>query len=79
MFSSLPDGNYSVELEFLNGRHLIGITKVGDDIETVGSVVLNENYTYTGRVLDANGVVVPLVVNTVSYSCFQFDTEFILP
>ena len=78
MFAGLADGTYSVELEFLNGRHLVGITKLGSDIETVGSVVLNENYTYTGRVLDASGNVVPLYFETVPYDCFQFDTEIIL-
>lgn len=77
MFKSLEDGNYSVELEFLNGRHLVGITKIGNDIETVGSVVLNENYTYTGRVLNAAGAVVPIYVSTVAYDCFQFETQFL--
>lgn len=75
MFSSLADGTYSIELEFLNGKHLIGITKTGATIETVGSVVLNENYTYTGQVLNSSGVVVPLVFETISYDCFQFETK----
>jgi len=78
MFTSLPDGNYNVELEFLNGKHLIGITKSSETIETVGSVVLNENYTYTGKVVDASGSVIPLVVDNVSYDCFQFETKTIL-
>lgn len=78
MFSGLADGNYSVELEFLSGRHLVGITKIGTDIETVGSVALNENYTYTGRVKNDAGAYVQLYFSTVAYDCFQFETEFIL-
>ena len=78
MFTSLADGNYTVELDFLNGKQLIGITKSGATIETVGSVVLNENYTYTGRVVNASGFVVPIYVSTVPYDCFQFETKLFM-
>lgn len=77
MFAGLEDGSYLIELEFLNGRHLIGITKAGNDIEPVGVVTLNESYTYTGKIVNSAGAYVPLYISTVPYDCFQFETKLL--
>jgi hypothetical protein len=36
---------------------------------------LNENYTYTGQIIDPSGVIVNIEVNGIEYDCIEFSTK----
>jgi hypothetical protein len=36
---------------------------------------LNENYTYQGQIIDPNGEVVNIKVNSIEYDCIEFSTK----
>jgi len=36
---------------------------------------LNESYTYTGQIIDPNGVIVNISVNGIEYDCIEFSTK----
>lgn len=68
MFKNLPDGNYTVQLDFLNGVQKVPIA-VASNVVT-GTVALNESYTYVGKVIGTT-----LTFDSVEYDCFQFETK----
>ncbi|MEJ7611361.1 MAG: hypothetical protein WKF88_09320 [Ferruginibacter sp.] len=75
MFKDLPDGSYSVELDFLDSVIKIPIS-VAAGVVTVDAadiLTLNESFTYTGKVKDTDGATVNIVKDTESYDCFQFS------
>jgi hypothetical protein len=74
LFASVPDGSYIIQLDFLGSVQIIGITITGGVLDFTSSIGLNENFTYTGQLLNGSGVVVPLYFSTVAYDCFQFTT-----
>jgi hypothetical protein len=74
LFASVPDGSYMIQLDFLGSVQTIGITITGGVLAFTSSIGLNENFTYTGQLLNGSGVVVPLYFSTVAYDCFQFTT-----
>ena len=74
LFSGLPDGSYTIQLDYLNSVQNIGITVASGVLTFTSTIVLNENFTYTGQVLNSSGIVVPLTFYTVPYDCFQFVT-----
>jgi hypothetical protein len=39
---------------------------------------LNENYTYTGQIIDPSGVIVNIEVNGIEYDCIEFSTKIII-
>jgi len=39
---------------------------------------LNENYTYSGQIIDPNGEIVTLEVNGIEYDCIEFSTKIII-
>lgn len=69
----LPDGQYTVKLDFLNSSIEVPVI-VEAAVVTTGVVALNENYTYTGKVVDAEGAAVPITVEDDSFDCFEFKT-----
>jgi len=69
LFKTLPNGEYIVELDFLNGKQLRTIT-VADGVVTTSGAALNENYIYTGKINNTT-----LTFDSVVYDCFQFETK----
>lgn len=67
LFKDLADGTYSVRLNFLGALIIIPIT-VAASVVTGTVPALNENYTYTGKVLNAAGETI------TEYDCFEFKT-----
>jgi hypothetical protein len=76
LFKNIPNGTYIIELNFLQSVIKIQMVVVGTTF-TITGPGLNENYTYTGRVFNSAGQMVPFVVDAVQYDCFQFDTVII--
>lgn len=68
------DGNYTMQLDFLD--HVLQETAgfITTNAATFSKDLLNENYTYTGRVIDSAGNTVPFTVAGVEYDCFEFTT-----
>ena len=36
---------------------------------------LNENYTYTGQIIDPKGEIVNIVIDGIEYDCIEFSTK----
>jgi hypothetical protein len=81
LFKGLLDGNYIVQLNYLDAILNIAITIVGSvvDATNLNLSSLNESYTYTGKVINNIGEVVPLTKDNVVYDCFQFATNISVP
>jgi hypothetical protein len=75
LFAGVPAGSYTIQLDFLGSVQTIGISITGGVLAFTSSIGLNENFTYTGQLLNGSGVVVPLYFSTVAYDCFQFTTK----
>lgn len=73
LFKGIPDGNYIIELDYLNSLVRIQMGVVGTTFTIVGPG-LNESYIYTGKLFNIDGQSVPFIVNTITYDCFQFQT-----
>lgn len=73
LFSGLDDGAYTVKLDFLNSTIDVPIVVEAGEVEA-STVALNENYSYTGKVVDAEGETVNLTMGEASFDCFQFHT-----
>lgn len=75
---SALDGDYTFQIEFLNSAINKAVTVVGDGIASFETSDLNEGFTYTGKLFDNEGVLVPLVWDEISYDCIQFTTAQII-
>lgn len=78
MFIGLPDGSYTVVLDFLDSVIKIPITVAGDvvTLTDADALKLNEDFTYRGRVIDEDGETVNLTEDDVEYDCFEFSTYY---
>lgn len=76
LFKNLTDGAYNIKLDFLDKTLVIPITVAGKVVTVTDELVtgLNERYTFTGKVINASGDVVPLTVGEETYDCFEFTT-----
>lgn len=75
MFKNLPDGNYTVQLDFLGGVIDIKIAVAANVVTIEDPIVLNEQFTYLGKVTnDLDSLTASLIVDDVSYDCFEFHT-----
>jgi hypothetical protein len=67
-------GDYTLQLDFLDSMLTETASFIATNTATFSKDLLNEKYTYTGRVVDAAGAVVNFTVDTVEYDCFEFTT-----
>lgn len=68
LFSGLADGNYTLQIDFLDTAQFVSMVKDGS-ITFPNGLVLNENFTYIAKIVGT-----PLVFGGISYDCFQFTT-----
>jgi hypothetical protein len=75
---ALTEGVWVLELTF--GSVSIYYSVDVEDGETVIFTLtnLNENYTYSGQIIDPNGEIVTLEVNGIEYDCIEFSTKIII-
>ncbi len=80
MFKALADGVYTVQLDFLDSviEYTINVASNVVTLNEGVTIILNERFTYTGKVINASGAVVSLIFGGTSYDCFQFDTKYFL-
>ena len=70
IFSFLGNGDYTVLLNFLDSVQVITLNATERVITITSDYALNENYTYTGRIVDTE-----ILVSNVVYDCFEFTTK----
>jgi hypothetical protein len=75
---ALSVGTWILQLSF--GSVIIYYSTFVNDGETVIFTLtnLNENYTYTGQIIDPNGEIVKIEVNNIEYDCIEFSTKIII-
>lgn len=75
---ALTEGTYILELTF--GSVNIYYSVDVEDGETVIFTLtnLNENYTYSGQIIDPNGKIINIEVDGVEYDCIEFSTKIII-
>jgi hypothetical protein len=68
-----PGGEYTLKLDFLNT--ILSIAQE-QDTESIRFDVsaLNENFQYTGQIIDPSGEVVSITSNDETYDCIKFKT-----
>lgn len=69
------EGVWVLELTFgsVNLYYSVEV-KAGDSI-IFTLTNLNENYTYSGQIIDPNGEIVTLEVDGIEYDCIEFSTK----
>jgi hypothetical protein len=72
---ALSEGTYILQLSF--GSISIYYSTIVFDGFNVNFTLtnLNENYTYTGQIIDPNGEVVKIEVDGIEYDCIEFSTK----
>jgi hypothetical protein len=72
---ALTEGIWVLQLSF--GSISIYYSIVVLDSETVIFTMtnLNENYTYTGQIIDPNGEIIKVVRDGIEYDCIEFSTK----
>ena len=73
LFTGLANGSYTVKLDFLNSTIDVPIV-VSEGAVEANTVALNENYSYTGKVVTDEGVTISLTMDEATFECFQFQT-----
>lgn len=69
------DGEYTLQLEFLNEIMEKVATLSEGDNATFDKEDLNEQFTYTGQVKNADGVAISFTVDGKVYDCIEFTTK----
>lgn len=75
---ALTEGVWVLELTFgsINIYYSVDVFDGETVIFTLTN--LNENYTYSGQIIDPNGEIVTLEVNGIQYDCIEFSTKTII-
>lgn len=69
------DGEHTLELDFLGDIMRRTAQLSAGNNATFEKGELNERFTYTGRVLDPTGAVIPFTIEGVEYDCIEFSTQ----
>lgn len=72
------DGEYALELDFLNDIKRKTATLSMGDNATFDKDGLNERFTYTGRVVAPDGQQLTFDIDGKTYDCFEFTTKRVL-
>lgn len=68
-------GVWILELNFSNVTIYYSFNAALFDIVIFTLENLNENYTYTGQIIDPNGNVVKLSIDGIEHDCIEFSTK----
>jgi len=69
------EGIWILELNFSNVAIYYSFDAAMFDIVIFTLENLNENYTYTGQIIDPKGNVVKIKVDGIEYDCIEFSTK----
>ena len=71
----LTQGTWILQLSFGRVSIYYTINVVDGELVIFEMTNLNENYTYTGQIIDPNGEILKVEVNGIEYDCFEFSTK----
>lgn len=75
---ALTEGVWVLELTFGSVNVYYSVYAKDGDTVIFTLTNLNENYTYSGQIIDPNGEIVTLEVDGIEYDCIEFSTKIII-
>lgn len=75
---ALTEGTWVLELTFGSVNIYYSVDVLDGETVIFTLTNLNENYTYSGQIIDPNGEIVTLEVNGIEYDCIEFSTKIII-
>jgi len=72
---ALTEGVWVLQLTFGSISIYYSIDVLDGETVIFTMTNLNENYTYTGQIIDPSGVIVNIEVNGIEYDCIEFSTK----
>jgi hypothetical protein len=72
---ALNEGIWVLQLSFGSISIYYSIDVLDGETVIFTMTNLNENYTYTGQIIDPNGEVVKIEVDGIEYDCIEFSTK----
>lgn len=75
---ALTAGTWILELTFGSVNVYYSVYVLDGETVIFTLTNLNENYTYSGQIIDPNGEIVTLEVNGIEYDCIEFSTKIII-
>lgn len=76
--NALTAGVWVLELTFGSVNIYYSVDVKDGDMVIFTLTNLNENYTYSGQIIDPNGEIITLEVNGIEYDCIEFSTKTII-
>lgn len=74
---ALTEGVWVLELTFGSVNVYYSVDVLDGETVIFTLTNLNENYTYSGQIINPNGEVVNIEVNGIEYDCIEFSTKII--
>lgn len=74
---ALTEGVWVLELTFGSVNVYYSVDVLDGETVIFTLTNLNENYTYSGQIINPNGEVVNIQVNGIEYDCIEFSTKII--
>ena len=68
-------GTWILQLSFGSVSVYYSTTVVDGEAVYFTMTNLNENYTYTGQIIDPSGIIVKVEVDGIEYDCIEFSTK----
>lgn len=75
---ALTAGTWILELTFGSVNVYYSVDVLDGETVIFTLTNLNENYTYSGQIIDPNGEIITLEVNGIEYDCIEFSTKIII-
>lgn len=75
---ALTEGTYILELTFGSVNIYYSVDVLDGETVIFTLTNLNENYTYSGQIIDPNGKIINIEVDGVEYDCIEFSTKIII-
>ena len=75
---AITAGTWVLELTFGSVNIYYSVDVLDGETVIFTLTNLNENYTYSGQIIDPNGEIVTLEVNGIEYDCIEFSTKIII-
>jgi len=72
---ALTEGVWVLQLSFGSVSVYYSVDVLDGETVIFTLTNLNENYTYTGQIIDPSGVIVKIEVNGIEYDCIEFSTK----
>jgi hypothetical protein len=75
---ALTEGTYILELTFGSVNIYYSVNVLDGETVIFTLTNLNENYTYSGQIIDPNGKIINIEVDGIEYDCIEFSTKIII-